>query len=64
MTTDKKQTIKYSPSGLAPKPVWVRLFPEELEEVERRAVEGFRSLSAQVRLMVVESIKTTDESRS
>lgn len=64
MKTEKKQSKTYSPRGVSPKPVWVRLLPEELAEVERRADEGFRSISAQVRLMVVNSINTTSESRS
>lgn len=61
MNTAKKQSRTYSPRGVASKPVWVRLMPEELAEVERRANEGFRSVSAQVRLMVVEAIKEENE---
>ncbi len=57
MNTAKKQARTYSPRGVASKPVWVRLLPEELAEVERRADENFRSVSAQVRMMVVESIR-------
>lgn len=57
MNIAKKQARTYSPRGVAPKPVWVRLMPEELAEVERQAHENFRSVSAQVRMMVVEAIK-------